>query len=291
MTFKKNKKTQKILLLNLGLIIFVLQLIFAPQVMAGKDSPVQSPARPFGLDIIAPVQQAASDKNAAKFYDNYLPKIEQFINAGLNINTPFENFSAVELDPSKIQVVNNVSVEAFFITADTDYHNTLGFNTSGGGVSGGDPWLIFPDASTNVPYDQVTSTSGTRTVETPLLPGDFVELGSYRNTSLDFFLIADGANGGTDVYSTQSSINPDVIVHAFAYAIEDSPYLIMGFDGIDTSNGGHKDIIFALDLDKKNVSDLIVTSSITHAPEPSTMLILTSFLGFTAYFKHRKRRR
>lgn len=289
MTYKNNKRFQIILSLSLSLLILIFQLIFTPKAMAGRVSPIQSPARPFGLDIIDPVQMAASDRNASKFYNDYLPKIEQFINAGLNVNTPIANFSAVELDPSKIQVTNNVAIEAFFITEDTDYHNTLGFNTSGGGVSSGDPWLIFPDASTNVPYDQVTS-SGTRTAETPLLPGDFVEMGSYRNTSLDFFLIADGANGGTDVYSTQSSINPDGLVHAFAYAIEGSPYLIMGFDGIDTSNGGHKDLIFALDLDKKNVSDLIVTSSITHAPEPSTLLILTSFLGFTAYFKHRKKR-
>jgi len=288
--YKKNKNFPKILPICLGLLLFIFHPIFIPRAMAGKDSPIQSPARPFGLDIIGPVQQAASDRDAAKFYNDYLPKIEQFINAGLNVNTPIDNFSAVELDPSKIQVTNNVAIEAFFITEDTDYHNTLGFNTSGGGVSSGDPWLIFPDASTNVPYDQVTSTSGSRTVETPLLPGDFVELGSYRNTSLDFFVIADGANAGTDVYSTQSSINPDGLVHAFAYAIEGSPYLILGFDGIDKSNGGHKDLIFALDLDKRNVSDLIVTASITHAPEPSTLLILTSFLGFTAYFKHRKRR-
>jgi hypothetical protein len=263
---------------------------FIPCVMAGKISPIQSPARPFGLDIIGPVQMAASDRNASKFYNDYLPKIEQLINADFNVNFSINNFSAVELDPSKIYATNNVAIEAFFITEDTDYHNTLGFNTSGGSIKEGNPWLIFPDASTSVPYDQVTSPFGKRTIETPLLPGDFVELGKYSKTSLDFFLIADGANGGTDVYSTQSSINPDGLVHAFAYAIEDSPYLIMGFDGIDTSNGANKDLIFALDLDKRNVSSLIETASITHAPEPSTLLILTSFLGFTAYIKHRKRR-
>lgn len=150
---------------------------------------------------------------------------------------------------------------------------------------GKDGRLIFPDASSSVSsYDPATTAS--RSGAAPLLPGDFVDLGRFEaGTQLDFFLIANGAEGGSTTYSTQTSLNPDGLDHvvAFAFTLKDSPYLLLGFE--DLYGGGDKDyndLLFAIDIGAVNVTALTAT------PEPSTYLILGSLLGLGAVLKWRR---
>ena len=60
-------------------------------------------------------------------------------------------------------------------------------------------------------------------------------------TKLDFFLIADGANGGTNVFSTNSSLNKDGVNHvmSYAFAVPGSSYLLISFE--DMYGGGDRD--------------------------------------------------
>jgi hypothetical protein len=111
----------------------------------------------------------------------------------------------------------------------------------------------------------------------PLLPGDFVNLGKAGAGSIpDFFLIANGANGGRTAFSTNQFSNPDGINHVVASAYQQAniPYLIIGFE--DLWGGGYRDfndLLFAVDIGSDNVKNM------TAAPEPAMALTPVSFLG------------
>jgi hypothetical protein len=182
--------------------------------------------------------------------------------------------SVTALDPSKLSLVTQYDARVYFVSERTLYHNTLGFNTGGGGIDTGDPSLIFPDASTK----------NKRRIDYPLQSGDFVDLGSQRaGTQLDFFLIANGARGGTDVYSTQNSANPDGLSFASVYAVQDSPYLLIGFEDVNRSTRDYNDLVFAVDVGVRNVAAL------ASVPEPSSILLLSSLFLTIGLIKRRKK--
>lgn len=244
---------------------------------AQTASTVQSAARPFGLDIVDPVMQAGSDASSANFQQKVLPALDAFLQKSLGERSKVDD-SRMLLDPGSLNLRNESDVRVYFIGEGAGYRNTLGFNTSGSGVTTGDPQLIFPDGSSPVStYDPAKT--ATRTASAPLLPGDFVDLGRMAaGTMLDFFLIANGAGGGKTVFSTDKSANADGINHvvAFAYVMANSPYLVIGFE--DLWGGGDRDfndILFAVDIGVANVKALTAT------PEPALALTLVTLLGLT----------
>lgn len=251
--------------------------------IAQTASPIQSSADPFGLPITGQVQLAGSDADAATFQATALPVLTTFINQNLS-ETKKANDSAMLLDPSKLFLANASDVRVYFVGEGAGYHNTLGYNTSGGGIKTGNPELIFPDASSRV-TTYLPGQKITRTASEPLLPGDFVDLGTFKSgTQLDFFLIADGASGGKTVFSTDRSVNPDGINHvvAFASVLLGSPYLLIGFE--DLLNGGDRDfndVLFAIDIGLANVQALTAT------PEPGLFALLGSFVGLAVWQKRR----
>lgn len=254
----------------------------------GKLSPVQSSARPYGLSIVGPVMKAGSDAASRDFRDG-LPDMLQFVQTYLpeaqnNTTTP-QLFS---IDPAKLTLSTKADVRAYFAYEGASYHNTLGFNTTGIGVSSGNPEIIFPDASSSLGYGG--SGSGARSVSNPLLPGDFVNLGTFEGgTKLDFFLIADGANGGTSVFSTTDSVNPDRINHVATFTpsfwgAANSPYLFVSYeDFLGGGDGDFNDVVIALDIGAANVAALLAT------PEPATWLTLGSLLGLVVWTRRRNR--
>jgi hypothetical protein len=251
---------------------------------AGEKSPVQSSARPFGLDIVAPVMAAGSDERSAAFQANALPDLNKFLQQSLAEKVAI-NDSRLLLDPSKLKLQEKSDVRVYFIGEGAGFNNSLGFNTTGTGVSEGDPQLIFPNSSSTVSsYDPAKDPK--RTNAAPLLPGDFVNLGRMdAGTMLDFFLIANGASGGSNVFSTDQSANKDGINHvvAFAYAMANSPFLIIGFE--DIWGGGDRDfndILFAVDIGAANIRNL------TSTPEPAMATTLLGLLGLA--FQRRTRR-
>ncbi len=246
---------------------------------AGTYSSVQSPLRPFGLDIVDRVQVEGSDARALSFKTNYLPTMRQWGTMDLTSPSFTQLTSTVALDPSKIKLLNAYDTRVYFIGDNTSKQNSLGFNTGGGGINTGDPLLIFPNAS------QAISIFGYyfRTQSAPLAPGDFTALGTLpRGTDLDFFLISKRTSSITDVFSTDTSINPDAMKHALVFAKPGSPYLFIGFEDLYNASGSsknYKDVLFTVDIGLGNVTYLI------SMPEPSTMLILGSFLMLVVYRK------
>ena len=269
--------------INAGLIGLLL-LIMAEPALA-EDAPIQSKARPFGLDITATVQAGATDAPSTLFQSDVLPSMNTWINNNLGENITINDTTAISLDPSKLALSTASQARVYFVGEGAGYKNTLGYNTEGGGVSSGDPALIFPDATSRTSYyDPGSGKSIARSRWYPLVPGDFVDLGELQaNTQLDFFLIANGARGGTMTYSTDSSVNPDGIDHVVAYAMPDSPYLLVGFE--DLYGGGDRDfndLLFAVDIGTTNVAAL------TAVPEPTTLLTLASFLAIVFALQRRK---
>ena len=269
--------------INAGLLGLIL-LVMAATALA-KDASIQSNARPFGLDITATVQTGASDASSVLFQSDVLPSMNTWINNNLGENITINDTTAISLDPTKLTLSTTSQARVYFVGEGAGYKNTLGYNTEGLGISSGDPKLIFPDATSRTSsYDPGSGKSTARSRWYPLVPGDFVDLGELQaNTQLDFFLIANGARGGTMTYSTDSSINPDGIDHVVAYAMPDSPYLLVGFE--DLYGGGDRDfndLLFAVDIGATNVAAL------TAVPEPTTLLTLASFLVIAFVLQRRK---
>lgn len=299
---------------------------------AQSESPIQSKARPFDLDIAAPVMAAGSDARSERFQGTDLPAITAYLQSALSEQKGLDS-TAYLLDPDKLLLRTESNLRVYFLGEGANHQNTLGFNVGNGSESvltpvpptptilaesnngkgkdkkadkdkgktadpvgeiaigvgspsapGPGAQLIFPDASSPVrAYDPASE--AVRSQASPLLPGDFVNLGRFdAGTRLDFFLIANGAAGGTTTYSTQSSLNPDSIGHvvAYAYGLKDSPYLILGFE--DLYGGGDQDfndLLFALDIGRVNLAALTAT------PEPATVLVMGACVALGILIKRR----
>ena len=241
---------------------------------SGIISPVQATARPMGLSIVGPVMLAGSDAAAAKFQKEFLPSISQLLNVQL-AECKKINDSSYLLDPSRLQLNTESDVRVYFIGEGAGYRNTVGFSVTETAAGKADQKLIFPDASSSVStYDPAKN--AVRSANMPLLPGDFVNLGTVDAKSmLDFFLISNGVNGGKSVFSTMAANNPDHLNHVVSFAMANSPYLILSFE--DMLGGGDRDfndVLIAVDIGQRNVAAL------TGAPEPAMLVVLGSFLLF-----------
>ena len=249
----------------------------------GSLSPYQSTDRPFGLDIVGEVYTAASDDDSIDFQNNYLPEIQQIVqnNLASGVALSTETVSSLALDPTKLDLAYDSDLRVYFVGEGAGYHNTLGFNTEGSGISDGNPQLIFPDASRR---------AGSTSENYPVNTGDFVELGTFSaGTSLDFFLIANGANGGSNVFSTDTDANGDGLQHVVSFAVQDSAYLFLGFE--DIYGGGDRDyddLLFAVDIGLANVQELIETSALVPEPEEFLLMIIVG-LFCLKYFHNQNR--
>jgi hypothetical protein len=234
----------------------------------------QDSARPFGLDIVAPVMEAGSDEASAVFQSNELPILLDFVNTNLGERQALSDIAAVSLDPEALLLHNESSVRVYFLSEGAGYRNTLGFTTQD--LATGDTssqLLIFPDASSQNKYfeDPAAEKRTLRNNGLPLIPGDFVDLGVYdAGTLVDFFLIANGASGGSNFFTSDALTNPDLIQHVVAFAIADSPFLLVGFE--DLYGGGdqdYNDIVFAVDIGATNVAYLA-------NPEPAFWMMMAA---------------
>jgi len=254
-----------------------------------QASPIQSPARPYNLNIAEPVQLAGSDEAAKAFQTKVLPGMltsEQKLLPEYQFHSA-QNLATFSFDPSKLVLSADTAARVYFLGEGAAYQNTLGVSTTDSGPQNPGASLIFPNASSSVGFGG----SGTpvRSVGQPLLPGDFVDLGTLKaGTALDFFLIANGAAGGKDVLSTNESLNKDGLVHAIAMQTPGSPYLIISFE--DMVGGGdhdYNDLYFAVDLGSANAPSISKLVSLG-APEPS--LALGALLAGGALFGFSRRR-
>ena len=267
------------------LLTFIAAHIITASLVYSQTEGYQDSARPLGLDVAGPVMLAGSDEASAEFQTNELPTLMQFVDTNLSESQALENVSAVSLDPAELILYHDSNVRTYFLSEGAGYRNTLGYTTTGVIDEGA---LIYPDASSayTPPYQDTSSTENLpRDNNTPLGPGDFVDLGMHeQGTQLDFFLIADGANGGNNIYGADGleGANPDGLQHMVAFAVPDSPYLLLGFE--DLYGGGdldYNDIVFVIDIGEVNVQNLVA------APEPAFWMMMALVGATGVWFYHR----
>ena len=272
-------------MLHRVLAVTVVVSLASTPVVAQTDVKHQSRARPFGLSIADTVKIGGSDARSVEFQKNVLPSLKSLVSGTLSERKSIANTSAIALDPSQLKLATDTSVRVYFVGEGAGYHNTLGFNTGGTPKENGQ--LIFPDASSKLSYlSYLNARNGTRSYSMPVLPGDFVDVGTFEaGTQLDFFVIANGARGGRHTYSTRTELNPDGIDHVVALAVPDSPYLVIGFE--DLYGGGDRDfndVVFTVDVGRQTVRKL------SGAPEPGTSALLLAVGGVGTAFWLRSRR-
>jgi Domain of unknown function (DUF4114) len=224
----------------------------------GIVSPVQATARPYDKDIVNTVRLLGSDLPSYFFQTNDLPGLMDVVSTRLSETQSLSDIGGAALDARGVALVADAPVRVYFLGEGAGYRNTLGFNSDGSPGQGSGSKLIFPDASAQGGWLAPGSGVGPRTLDQPLMPGDFVDLGRFTaGTALQFFLVSDGASGGRNVYTVAPASNPDRRPHVVAFTLEDSPYVIIGFE--DLYGGGDNDFndaVFAVDIGYANVAAL-----------------------------------
>lgn len=243
-------------------------LFVSPAAFAGTVSPVQSTASTVhDLEGVAPVMLAGSDAEALDFFENDMPELMSIVDANLSERDAVIDVTDFALDPDPLFLTEASDVRVYFLGEGAGYRNSFGFYTgpSGDGL-GDDAALIFPDASSSSSY-LGNELDGGRSASVPLAAGDYVDLGSFdAGTSLNLFLVANGANGGRDTWFTDPTLNSDGIAHYVALATPDSPYLLIGIE--DLVGGGdedYNDLVVAVDIGASNVASMIAASGSTAA--------------------------
>ena len=277
----------------------------AAQSGTGVVSPVQASADPYGLQIAGPVMMAGSTTASADFDKTVLPSALQLCAKYLpdghnNLNSPA---LTQNIDLNKLVLATKQTVTATFISEGAGFQNSLGFESIAPGQSDPQNWwqevtapssaLIFPDVSSPADFNPAGNYAGaTRSDSQLLLPGDFVNMGTFSaGTKLDFFLLANGANQSwASVFSSVESLNGDgfnqhvaaFTPQVFAVPQLNSPYVFLTFK--DMRGGGDKDMndaVIALNIGAANVKALLAT------PEPAMWLTLGSFLALGIWAKRR----
>ena len=209
----KHSKRQS--LVRIGIRKLIPPAIFASLFLLFSVSPASAALAPqfAALDITAPIiSPPASDPQAALFMNNTLPTLNAWQQTNLPKYQAQNQYTTTSLDPSLLTLRTTQDVQVFFVGNYGGYQNTLGINTSGTSVISGNPQIIFPSS------------------QSPS-PGSFVDLGTMQaGTILNFFLISNGMHGGTNVFSTTASANPDGFNHVVEYVAPDSPYLLLSFE-------------------------------------------------------------
>ena len=246
---------------RLGAALLCIAATGALPAAAEPVSPVQSSARPFGLDTIADVYLRGSDEASAAFQQETLPGLQRIVNENLSERQEVSDVAGIALNPTDLVLQAESELRVYFVGEGAGYRNTLGFFTQGETLADAtDAALIFPDASSDAYYDRYDGDARSRSA--PLAPGDFVDLGSYdAGTSLDFFLVGNGANGGRNTYYAGPDRNPDGIEHFVVLATPDSPFLLIGIE--DLLGGGdmdYNDLVFALEVGVENAQKLIAAA-------------------------------
>lgn len=256
---------------------------------AGTLSPIQSPARPAGhFDTVTmPVYQAGSDPESATFQANVLPIMAAAGQMQLGEGQAVTNLNALSLDPERMVMTYSVTPRIYFVGEGAGYQNSLLAQVTRANGDVEDPVLIFPNASTSASYLHSAGAQALRSTAAPLLAGDYADLNTPLNPGdrMALHLIANGAQGGTHVYSTDPDLNADGLdPHVVSLSLQQQEntvedYVLIGFE--DLFGGGdldYNDLVVAIFYGAGNVS-AIPANSPHPVPLPSAALGLVAGLG------------
>ena len=236
-------------------------LCVSKEALSGTPASPQATPVPLNLPVIGNVQVSGSDTRAAEFNSQWLPSFRTIINNNLSERVVFTSAPGFKLDSAKFFLRQQAArtIRIYFLAEGAGYQNTLGFSfTPAGSPTPGSPKVIFPNASIG---------TGKRTIDIPIREGDFVDIGVGGNGwQLDFFLISNGFRLWRESNQTNTNLgwlwndkskNSDGLQHVVAFALPDSPYILVGFE--DILGGGdldYNDALFVVDVGIENVDVL-----------------------------------
>jgi tetratricopeptide (TPR) repeat protein len=216
------------------------------------------------------VHQAGFDARAVAFQHQLLPRMIQDAREKFNPESVARDFSRLELDSSRLVLLEPTAVRVYFVASQGGFHSALGYQLEGAQVDAPGPYTVFRNAfSPRILFQYADEIKqhpdpsgayayGERSANAPVLPGDYVDLGVLpAGTQIIFFLVADAVNAPKGTFTTIPERNPDKLQHVVTVAYQDSPYLLLGFE--DLMGGGDRtfnDVVFAVELSNSAVAAL-----------------------------------
>ena len=248
-------------------LVLCVAMITSLSTVKGQEFPHQIDIR--NLATWGQIKHSGTDRRSEDFNRSVLPVISELASSLLESGKEFGDRSQFRLDQDKLYTTSRTPypVRVYFIAEGAGYQNSIGLSLNyAGSTQRGDMRLVFPNAS--MPIQDVDFRSrnfGQRRNDAPLLPGDFVDIGTLpAGVQLDFFIVQDGARGGSRwVFTNHDAKNPDEYQHVISYVIPDSPYLLIGYE--DLWKGGDKDyedVLIVVDLGRDNIMSLIDASGL-----------------------------
>ena len=226
-----------------------------------------------GLPVKGAIQATGSDFRSLFFRVFELPEFMKLAAQKFSHDAYVKRFDEIKIDPSRLVMKGESEVRVYFVGEGAAALNSLGLNLAGVGAEEGNPFLLFPNVSTRFHLRSSARFAellrflwfgyGWRSEARPLKPGDFVDLGKLpAGTNLGFFLVYDGYAKNLDkrgpVFTAMPDKNPDQRAHMVAYAVEDSPYLLISFeDGPGGGDADFGDAVFAVEMSKENIGALL----------------------------------
>jgi Domain of unknown function (DUF4114) len=220
--------------------------------------------------------------------------------------TPFKTFLHTEsqkldvdkvafqkLDPTKLNLMYDHEVKAYFIGEGAGYRNQLGVTVTGNTqiadtILFDDIVCLTDECSANKNYRGSNQASAT-VDKGGLKIGEVANLGVIKaGSSLDFWLNQDGfgVNNATRWYGDTAK-NSDGKQHLMTY--EYGNYLVLAWE--DLTGGGdldYNDVVFAVDVGEANLKKISEESGVKQTPEPATAAAL---LGLSALASRVRRKR
>jgi tetratricopeptide (TPR) repeat protein len=217
------------------------------------------------------VHEAGSDQRAQAFQRTWLPRMILDARDKFNADSVARDFSRLALDPTRLVLLEPSAVRVYFVGAQGGFKSALGYLAEGAQMTQSHPRALFSNATAPMKLFESADAmrQGTppaqalygkpRQRQAPMLPGDFVDLGTLpAGSRLIFYLDTDSANlANKGRFTTIPPRNPDKIEHVVTVAYQNSPYVLLGFE--DLMGGGDRtfnDVVFAVELSDSTVAAL-----------------------------------
>ncbi len=224
----------------------------------------QGQPRPLGLAPIGTTYKAGSDSASASFSSTQLPSFLSVIKSKLPEGVPFNGANVNQLDPTRLYFTSDYAPRVYFLGEGAGYNNALCITIAQAALPTDKPvtgsnYLVFPLAQSPVGW---VNTGSSLSYSQPLMPGDFVNLGTVKaGSQLAFFLAAEMSSTTSSatpkyVYYNGDATNPDDYQHMIAFFPDNSQFIIIGFEDMNniTEPSDHdcNDVLFAVDVGPQN---------------------------------------
>ncbi len=242
-------------------------------------------ASTFTWDNLTSTDEVKSYKTDNSGFQSLIPELQKYVQKE-RLEIPDGKLN--KLDPTMLKLKNDHDVRVWFINEGAGFKNQVAYEAING--SKYNKKLIFNDASCYQDQGKTVNQACEFPSEDGVLNiGDYVDLGKIAGgTQLNFFLKANGKNGGQNVYGADANTNPDKLDHLVAYEVDGN--VLLGFEDLfgpkDATGGQNElsdrdfnDVVVAVEFGKENVASV---------PEPGSAIALVG-VGAVGMLKLRRR--